>query len=127
MREARPDAERLRTLILEDLENQFRVRDVDELGFSLERRGRVVRVWASARQVDGYLTAIEDSAHNTMGLETAWMSAVSLAHVHFWEEAVMAEPGMSIIIDGDVVRRDPEPGPVEREWPAEPGGAFDGE
>lgn len=124
MSEPRPDGPRARDLLVQELTKRYEVSLIDDSGFSLARDGKVVRVELAADQLDTYLTQVEDSAHNDIGLEARWRSALSLTAVHVTEEVAMAEPGMSVVVDGAEIRRDPPPDPtvaadagaVRREW-----------
>lgn len=114
MPDGRPGGEQLRDMIMDDLARHFVVHGRDRRGFWLRRDGRDdldVRVWASPAEMERYLIDMEQDAYDAMGLEPPWMSALSRARVHLRDEAAMAEPGTSIVIDGDVVRRDRTPEP----------------
>lgn len=110
MVEPRPDADALRDLVLADLSRMFRVQDVDLTGFTLERDARRTRVQLSTPQIETYITDIEDSAYEAIGIEPRWKSGVSLTAVHVMEEVAMAAPGMSVVVDGTTIRREPPPG-----------------
>lgn len=99
----------MRELVLADLSRTFHVHDLDPAGFTLERDGKRIRVHLSAAQVEHHVTDIEDSAYWAMGMEPRWKSGVSLTAVHVMEEAAMATPGMSVVIDGTTIRREPRP------------------
>ena len=105
----RPDPVSMRKLVIDDLAETFTVGDIDSHGFSLERDGRRIRVLLSPEQLDSYIANMEDSAFRAMGIEPPWKSGVALSAVHILEEAAMAGEGVGVVIDGDVIRREPAP------------------
>ena len=97
----------MREQVIGELSGAFQLSDVDSFGFSLEREGQRVRVLISAEQLAAYIAEIENSAFQAMGIEPAWKSGLSLSAVHIAEEAAMADTGTTVIIDGNIIRREP--------------------
>lgn len=97
MIEKRPTAQTVRELVPEDVGRSFRVHDIDSAGFTLEGNQKMIRVQLSAVQVERYVSDIEDSAFDAIGIEPRWKSGISVAAVHVLEEVVMATTEINLI------------------------------